>query len=349
MMTRMLRRRLKALWALTLAVPLASAACGDSPATSPSPTPQPLGLVCPAAQTGVSTQNQPAAISWPAPTTQGGTAPIQTFCAPGSGSGFLAGTTPVTCTATDAGNRSASCTFTVTVTVTRAPQISVTRFMAFGDSITWGTDSPPAGFFAYPTPPHSYSYPSQLLVLLRERYSDQAITMANEGWPGEWIAVGLARLPSALASDTPEVLLLLDGANNLLNSPSSDTTRYIADQLRQMVRTAKDRNPAIKVLLATFPPQYHESFTIDHGAGAEYVPELNRFIADVAQREGATLVDLYAAFPAGGKPYIGGDGLHPTEQGFTLMAQTFAKIIQEKFEVKTTAGGWPALAHGRRP
>jgi hypothetical protein len=51
----------------------------------------------------------------------------------------------------------------------------------------------------------------------------------------------------------------------------------------------------------------------------------------------ATLVDLYAAFPAGGKPYIGGDGLHPTEQGFTLMAQTFAKIIQEKFEAKATA------------
>jgi phospholipase/lecithinase/hemolysin len=37
------------------------------------------------------------------------------------------------------------------------------------------------------------------------------------------------------------------------------------------------------------------------------------------------------------KRYIGQDGLHPTEAGFTLMAQTFAAIIQQKFEVKTTA------------
>jgi len=37
------------------------------------------------------------------------------------------------------------------------------------------------------------------------------------------------------------------------------------------------------------------------------------------------------------KRYIGVDGLHPTEQGFALMAQTFAKVIQEKFEVKPTA------------
>jgi phospholipase/lecithinase/hemolysin len=38
------------------------------------------------------------------------------------------------------------------------------------------------------------------------------------------------------------------------------------------------------------------------------------------------------------KRYIGVDGLHPTEQGFTLMAQTFGKIIQEKLETKATAG-----------
>jgi lysophospholipase L1-like esterase len=92
------------------------------------------------------------------------------------------------------------------------------------------------------------------------------------------------------------------------------------------------------VLLATFPPQYHGTIPYDRGKGAEFVPELNQRIAAVAQSEGATLVDLYAAFPAGGKPYIGVDGLHPTEQGFTLMAQTFAKIIQEKFEAKATAG-----------
>jgi len=335
MMKRMCPRRGLRPWLLALALSLASGACGGDTTTGPTPIPTQLTVACPPAQSGVSFQGQPAAISWPAPTTQGGTAPIQTTCTPASGSAFVPGTTAVNCTATGSGaNQTASCSFPVTVT--RPPQLSVTRFMAFGDSITWGTASPPAGFLAYPEPAPSYSYPSQLLVLLGARYPDQAITMANEGWPGEWIGDGLNRLPSALAVNTPEVVLLLDGANDLLGNPSSATTQYIAGKLRDMVRTAKARIPTIRVLLATFPPQYHGS-PKDRGAGAEFVPELNQRIAGVAQGEGATLVDLYAAFPPGGKPYIGSDGLHPTEQGFTLMAQTFAKVIQEKFEAKPAA------------
>jgi lysophospholipase L1-like esterase len=208
--------------------------------------------------------------------------------------------------------------------------------MAFGDSITWGQDSAPAGFLAYPIPAPSYAYPSQLLSTLRARYTDQTLAVANEGWPGEMVDTGLTRLPSALAVNTPEVVLLLDGANDLLNSPSSATTQYIAGKLRDMVRVSRTRVAANRVLLATFPPQFVG--TPPHrGAGWAFVPELNQRIAGVAQSEGATLVDLYAAFPPGGKPYIGVDGLHPTEQGFALMAQTFAKVIQEKFEVKTAA------------
>jgi lysophospholipase L1-like esterase len=208
--------------------------------------------------------------------------------------------------------------------------------MAFGDSITWGTASAPAGFLAYPIPAPSYAYPSQLLSLLGARYPDQALTMANEGWPGEMVGDGLTRLPSALAVNAPDVVLLLEGANDLLNSPSSATTQYIAGKLRDMVRVAKTRVAATRVLLATFPPQFVGD-PPHRGSGWAFVPELNTRIKDVAQSEGATLVDLYAAFPPGGKPYIGVDGLHPTEQGFTLMAQTFAKVIQEKFETKPAA------------
>jgi acyl-CoA thioesterase-1 len=319
---------------LALAGALASGACGGDSPSSPTPPPTQLTIVCPPPQSGVSFQNQAAAISWPAPTTQGGTAPVQTTCTPASGSAFQPGTTTVACAATGSGaNQTAGCSFPVTVT--RPPQLSVARFMAFGDSITWGTASPPAGFFAYKDPPPSYSYPSQLFGLLGGRYPDQAITMANEGWPGEWIADGLARLPSALAVNTPEVMLLLHGANDLLNNPSTATTQYIATKLRDMVRTAKARVPSNRVLLALFPPQYHGS-PKDRGAGAEFVPELNQRIAAVAQSEGATLVDFYTPLSADIKRYIGSDGLHPTEQGFTLMAETCFTLIQGKFEVKTT-------------
>ena len=162
--------------------------------------------------------------------------------------------------------------------------------------------------------------------------------MANEGWPGEAIATGLTRLPGALATDTPQVVLLLHGANDLLGSPSNSTTQYIATKLRDMVRASKASVPAANVLLATFPPQWHGTTPYDRGAGAEFVPGLNQQIADVAASEGATLVDLYAPLSADIKRYIGADGLHPTEAGFTLMAQTFAAAIKDKFEARTAAG-----------
>ncbi|MGH8003659.1 MAG: HYR domain-containing protein, partial [Limisphaerales bacterium] len=49
--------------------------------------------------------------------------PVTTVCSPLSGSFFLVGTTAVTCTATDTAGNSNSCSFSVTVQDTEAPQI----------------------------------------------------------------------------------------------------------------------------------------------------------------------------------------------------------------------------------
>jgi lysophospholipase L1-like esterase len=335
-MPAMTSRSSSPLWVLALAVSLVVAACGEDSTTIPSFPSSQLTIVCPSPKTAVSIRSQPTTITWTAPTTSGGTAPVSTTCTPASGSAFGVGTTIVGCTATGSGaNESASCTFTVTVA--RPPQMSVARFMAFGDSITWGTAAPVAGYLPYKDPPPLYSYPSQLLAILGDRYPDQSISMANEGWPGESINTGLARLPDALAFNSPEVLLLLDGANDLLGSPSSATTQYIAGKLREMVKTARAKVPTVTVLLATFPPQWHGTTPYDRGAGAEYVPGLNAQIVAVASSEGATLVDLYTPMSADIKKYIGADGLHPTEAGFTLIAQTFYAAIKDRFEVKTTA------------
>ncbi len=335
---------------LVLGLSALAARCGNSPATpTPIPEPEPpppppptLTITCPSGQSGLSIQNQPVAVSWPAPATTGGAAPVQTACTPASGTPFTPGVTTVTCSASDAGSQRASCGFSVTIT--RPPQIAVTRFLAFGDSITWGKDAPAATFLAFPEPPPATSYPTQLAGLLTARYLDQTIVMVNEGWPGEAVREGLSRLPGVIDSATPEVLLLLDGANDLLGRPERETTAYIASRLQDMVRTAKRTIQPARILLATFPPQYHGTIPYDRGAGADFVPELNERIASVAQAEGVTLVDLYTPLLPGLKQNIGADGLHPTVKGFTLMAEAFAQSIRQAFELAqptdTDAGGW---------
>ena len=56
------------------------------------------------------------------------------------------------------------------------------------------------------------------------------------------------------------------------------------------------------------------------------------------------LVDLYAGL--GGSPagVIGIDGLHPTEEGYTKMAQVWFDAIQREFERPSATGtGGPVL------
>src|SRR5262245_12352897 len=81
---------------------------------------QPPTITCPAPVTVVAAQTCPlsssTAVTFPAPTvTDNCPGVITTVCNPPSGSTFPAGTTTVTCTATDAAGNMASCSFTVSV------------------------------------------------------------------------------------------------------------------------------------------------------------------------------------------------------------------------------------------
>jgi lysophospholipase L1-like esterase len=97
----------------------------------------------------------------------------------------------VTCTATDALGRQASCNFNVTIAA--IPSISKTRFLAFGDSITFGRCGP--GGQECPAD----AYPVRLATLLAERYTNQTFTVANVGIPGEVASNTIADELGALA------------------------------------------------------------------------------------------------------------------------------------------------------
>jgi lysophospholipase L1-like esterase len=266
-------------------------------------------------------------VNFDAPTAQGGEAPVALACTPASGSTFPVGTNTVNCTATDAAKRSASCSFSVVVSA--VPTLAKLKFMAFGDSITEGQTSPdPVVLLLNPAD----SYPSKLQQLLSARYVDQNITVVNKGRSGEKVHEdGEKRLPEVLDDEKPDVLLLLDGANDLLRAGNAgdpeDAISPIVGSLEEMLQSAKRRK--IAVMLATFPPQRRDG---RRGAGAPAVPELNEEIRKLAADEGATLVDLYNGL--GGTPdgSIGVDGLHPTSSGYTKIAQIWFDAIKHKYE-----------------
>ncbi len=312
------------LWLLA-ASGLTLAGCGGGPTGPTNPPPATLTLACPADQAATSHLGQPASVTWPDPVAQGGTAPLTTACTPASGAEFPVGTSPVACAAIDAAARTATCSFQVVVS--RIPQLAATRFVAFGDSLTEGKVSLtafPAVLVAFPE-----AYPSELQAMLSARYQDQTIVVVNEGRGGEFTADGARRLPGVLAADAPEALLLLEGANDLLNFLGGAIPGIVRN-LDTMIQTAKGRG--VRVYLANHPPQRAGAF---RGQAAAYVAPLNLEIAALARRSGVPLVDVYAAVNVNPGGNIGSDGLHLTEQGYAAMAQAFYDSIRATLEVRS--------------
>ena len=80
----------------------------------------------------------------------------------------------------------------------------------------------------------------------------------------------------------------------------------------------------------------HVNVAVAYGGRHELRDAVRSLLAARAA-EGATLVNLYAPLSADVKRYIGADGLHPTEAGFALMAQTFYAAIRQTFETKAAS------------
>jgi lysophospholipase L1-like esterase len=100
------------------------------------------------------------------------------------------------------------------------------------------------------------------------------------------------------------------------------------DDLRDMVRDAQARN--IQVFLATLLPQRPGG---SRANSPDLIPSANDRIRQMAANQGVPVVDLYQAFNGSPDPYIGADGLHPTEQGYQKVAQTFFDALSAALTV----------------
>jgi lysophospholipase L1-like esterase len=342
-MPHVLWRSVRLLCALTLTAATIglSPACSSptAPSRPPSGTPSPQGpspalsLTCPEGASGASSGG-PVAVSYTAPVVSGGAWPQEVNCSPPSGSTFALGQTAVTCRATDAANQSVSCGFNVTVSL--IPRLTRTRFLAFGDSFTAGEVTiPAAGATREGFPNFSLvvvagvSYPTLLASMLRTRYTDQAwaVDVVNEGKPGEWAEDGAKRLTVAVRKYDPEVLLLLEGINDLsaLGQPGVNRALLAIDT---MAKEGRSRNA--RVFLATLPPNKPGPSAV----ATQILTAFNTGLRSIAAGEGAVLVDLNAALSGDVARYIGVDGMHPTEAGYRRIAEMFADAIRATLEVR---------------
>jgi lysophospholipase L1-like esterase len=202
-----------------------------------------------------------------------------------------------------------------------APRVGKSKYLAFGDSLTEGVVSAPFTQTLVTTP---HAYPARLAEALRARYRDQPeIAVFNEGRAGEFAADGKGRLPDAIKAHAPEVLLLLEGANDINFLGRRGITRVVV-ALEDMIKDAHRRG--LVVFVGTLPRQRPGGRSAD---GAPFVEELNVQIRKTALEEGATVVDVYSELDLA---FVGEDGLHLTEAGYVRLGAIFADAIRRSFE-----------------
>ena len=215
------------------------------------------------------------------------------------------------------------------LTVTPPAALGATRFLAFGDSITFGYGSSSDGAFVFDHSGHSY--PVRLRLALNQYHAPQVFSVVSDGVPGEWALDGARRIQASITTHRPQALLLLEGINDL---GSGQSISQAASSVGRIIDVARLNN--VTVLVATMPQTY--VVTLSTGEvrdnAAELVPGFNTEIRRLATgRQNIYLVDLERAFGTN-RALMSGDGLHPSESGYEVIATTFHTAIEAIFPVR---------------
>lgn len=164
--------------------------------------------------------------------------------------------------------------------------------LAFGDSLTAGTGANDAE-----------SYPAILSQLIGRK-------VINAGIPGEISASGVQRLPELLDQEHPGLLILCHGGNDLLGRQNP---RLIADNLRAMIRMAKERG--VSVLLVAVP-----------------TPDLSLkppVLYEELSKEFTIPIELKVLPHILSKSSLKSDHIHPNAAGYKKFAEALADLLKK--------------------
>lgn len=225
-----------------------------------------------------------------------------------------------------------------TPTAPAVPKLSITRILAFGDSLTEG-DATPFGFTPsspHPTPDagNPKGYPYKLLGLLTERYPSQQILVYNGGWGGRNAledALEVERsLTEFLDAFNPEVMILMHGANDLnLEAPAPDV-QMVAGYAGLLVDKAKARGVA--VIVSSLPPRIAGG-TPGRAKNPQLVVPYNAALAAMAAEKGAPFVNVYSPIIQNlAGPDMAPDGLHLTQAGNDKLARVYFEALKLRYE-----------------
>jgi lysophospholipase L1-like esterase len=149
----------------------------------------------------------------------------------------------------------------------------------------------------------------------------------NRGIGGQTTPQMLIRFRQDVIHLRPKVVVILAGINDIAGNTGPSTLEMIEDNLHSMTELAQANG--IEVVLCSVLPAYDFPWRPGQEP-AEKVVELNRRIEAYASTKGAVYCDYFTAMAdeRNGLPEeLSGDGVHPNEAGYAIMAPLVEKAI----------------------
>ena len=140
----------------------------------------------------------------------------------------------------------------------------------------------------------------------RLRAEGYGYRVVNASVSGETTTGGLSRLPRALATHRPALVILELGANDGLRGLPLETSRA---NLEQMLRACRVAGVRVLLLGMKMPPNY----------GPKYTTGFERLFSDLARTYRVPLIPFFLDGVALNPALIQADGLHPTAAAQPLL------------------------------
>ncbi len=149
-----------------------------------------------------------------------------------------------------------------------------------------------------------------MLLAKKLRAAGLNFQMTNASAAGGTTEGGLERLPAHLKRKI-DIFIVELGINDAFRGVPVD---QIQNNLQQIIDKVKARNPRVRVVIAGMQlPNY---------AADDYVSAFGKMFADLAAKNGATLVPYLLQSVAGDPSMNLSDGIHPNAAGQKILAKT---------------------------
>ncbi|HYN82842.1 MAG TPA: SGNH/GDSL hydrolase family protein [Gemmatimonadaceae bacterium] len=143
----------------------------------------------------------------------------------------------------------------------------------------------------------------------------------NRAIGGQTTPQMLVRFRQDVIALKPKVVVILAGTNDIAGNTGPSTLEMIENNLASMAELAKANG--IRVVLASVLPVHLYVWRPSVRRPAQTLVALNQWIRDYARKNGHVYLDYHSAMAderLGMSANFSGDGVHPNEAGYRIMA-----------------------------